>query len=670
MSLFSFNIEATSAGTMARAGCLTTMHNTVKTPVFMPVGTKGAVKGVTVPILKKAGSEILLANTYHLHLRPGSELFRKVGGLHKFMNWDGGILTDSGGFQIFSLPESRIITEEGAVFRSYIDGKSIFLSPEISIGTQMAIGSDIMMVLDQCVPSTSDYETTRNAMELTHRWALRSLEAKKGSPQAMFGIVQGGCFEELRRESADFLTNLPFDGYSIGGLAVGETKDEREHYTAFVTKFIPQDKPRYLMGVGTPIDILEAVNSGVDMFDCIIPTQLAAQSFAYTSEGQLRLERSVYREDLNVLDDKCSCETCSNYSRAYIHHLFKSGEHLGVELVSIHNIHFYHKLMAEIRKNIVDGTFADYYREKRKVLILRDEKNPMKHPVKKRRKNPPQKIGNYEVFSATGDFYSIRHIESGEVMHSVNDPDDEAFSLYAGQLRFDVLDYKEKNSLVVWDVGLGGGHNAMSLIRHLQEMNISGNNLHVHIVSFENEMDSFRLAVSNPSRFPHVRHSAPVSLLKSNVWETENISWTLLSGDFLIKMYDAPSPDFVFHDPFSRDVNSRLWTVECFRNILKCADGCVELFTYSNSTSVRASLLMAGFYVAEGFPTGPKKDTTIALSPPVMKTKRHKLRKFLDKDWLSRWERSSAKLPPLFDQNEIDSVEEIIRNHPQFKMEL
>jgi len=365
-----FQIEAELPNSQARAARMTTLHGVIETPVFMPVGTQATVKGLTVETLKKTGSRMLLANTYHLMLRPGKEVFQKLGGIHRFMNWDGPVLTDSGGFQIFSLPHSRKITEEGAKFRSYVDGKLHLLSPEESIDIQKSIGSDVMMVLDQCIPSTSPHQVAKKAMELTHRWAARSLAARGDSPQALFGIIQGACFEDLRKESAETLCAMPFDGFAVGGLAVGETKTEREDFTEMTARLLPAGQPRYLMGVGTPIDILEAVHRGIDLFDCILPSALAKRGTVFTSKGKLQMRRTAYKFSEDAVDSDCSCTTCEKYSRAYLHHLTKTDEYLGWKLLSIHNLVFYHRLMAEIREHIFEGDFFSYYREKRAVLAL------------------------------------------------------------------------------------------------------------------------------------------------------------------------------------------------------------------------------------------------------------------------------------------------------------
>src|SRR3954452_10178533 len=315
-SRLNFRIEARATGSRARAATFQTLHNEVKTPLFMPVGTHATVKAQLPQTLEDAGSQILLANTYHLLLRPGPEVFRRTGGIHGFMSWSKSVLTDSGGFQIFSLPNSRAMSEEGAIFQSYVDGRTILLSPEISIETQKAIRSDIMMALDQCIPSTADETAARLALGITHRWAARSLATRAESPQAMFGIVQGALFAELRRESVETLCAMPFDGFAIGGLAVGEEKNQREDVCAFTADLLPEDKPRYLMGVGTPLDILEAVHRGVDMFDCILPTSLAQQGVAFTSQGRRDLRRAAYRDKHGPIDPACHCYTCKTHSIA------------------------------------------------------------------------------------------------------------------------------------------------------------------------------------------------------------------------------------------------------------------------------------------------------------------------------------------------------------------
>ncbi len=341
-----------------------TAHGVVETPVFMPVGTNATVTYMTPTELTDLGAKVVLANTYHLMLRPGPELFRRVGGIHAFMRWPGPVLTDSGGYQIFSLPAARTMSEEGAKFRSYVDCRMHMLSPERSIEVQTAIGSDIMMVLDECIDSTAEESVARAAMERTHRWALRSLAARSNPEQALFAIVQGGIVPALRRESADFLSQHPFDGLAIGGLAVGDTRAQREDVTAFAAEILPADRPRYLMGVGTPPDLLVAIGCGVDMFDCIIPTQLARQGTAFTSTGRVKITRGDYKSSDDELDPQCTCSTCRTFSRAYLYHLMKSREPLGPRLLSTHNLHHYLELMREARLAIDEGRYAAFAKQR------------------------------------------------------------------------------------------------------------------------------------------------------------------------------------------------------------------------------------------------------------------------------------------------------------------
>jgi len=539
MSRLNFTIEKQAHGSRARAARFTTLHSEVITPVFMPVGTRATVKGMTVESLLETGSQVLLANTYHLLLRPGPEVFKKIGGIHRFMNWKGSVLTDSGGFQIFSLPRSREMTEEGARFTSYVDGKTFLLTPELSIEMQKAIGSDIMMVLDQCINSTAGYDEAKSAMELTHRWALRSLAARGDSKQSMFGIVQGACHPELRRQSAEFLREQPFDGIAIGGLAVGETHAERYEFTELVTGYLPENLPRYLMGVGTPIDILEAVHRGVDMFDCIIPSQLAHRGSVFTSHGKLQFRRTVYRFSEEPIDSECDCYACKNYSRAYVHHLVKAEEPLAWRLLTCHNIRFYHHLMAQIRDAIQRDRFVEFYDKMRPELIRDDEDNPH-NPPKRRNSNPPS-LGDYEVVKFAQGFSSIRQRSSGEIMHSVNKPIEEAERLYVGQSHLAerlIRQTEDDKELVIWDVGLGAATNAMAAV-HCFEKVLAENGASkvrpLRLISFECDLDPLTLACRDNSNFLYLRHSAPHHILRHGGWQhnSQLLTWELLKGDFL-----------------------------------------------------------------------------------------------------------------------------------------
>ena len=375
-------INATDTWSRARATTLTTLHGTVETPVFMPVATQAVLRHVDTSVASSLDYPVLLANTYHLLLRPGPDVLSQFGGIHRFMGWNRAILTDSGGFQIFSLPNHVSVNEEGARFRSYVDGAWITLSPERSIEMQGIIGSDIMMVLDHCVPSTSDFDTTSRALELTTRWAKRSLAARGDSPQALFGIVQGGCVPELRRESAAQITELQFDGYALGGLAVGETKAEREDTTEFAAELLPKAQPRYLMGVGTPSDLLEAVRRGIDMFDCILPTTLAPQGVCFSSRGRIDLRRGVYRTQETPIDPVCGCSTCSRFSRAYVSHLVKAHESVAAQLISVHNLTFYRQLTGRMRNAILKGSFRELYEREAPILESDDVDFPPAGPSK------------------------------------------------------------------------------------------------------------------------------------------------------------------------------------------------------------------------------------------------------------------------------------------------
>lgn len=664
-----FRVEGEASGTKARASRLTTLHNEVETPVFMPVATRAVIRTQDMAAVHELGFPVLLANTYHLLIRPGTEVFRKFGGIHKFMNWERSVLTDSGGFQVFSLPNAVKITEEGAAFRSYHDGRTILLSPEKSIETQRFIGSDIMMAMDQCIPSTSEFNICQESVELTARWAERSLAARGDSPQSVFGIVQGACYPELRRRSAAQITALPFDGYAIGGLAVGETGNERNDMTELTASLLPSDYPRYLMGVGTPIDLLEAVHRGVDMFDCILPTSHGQQGVAYTSQGIIELRRGVYKFSDRPVDENCTCPACRRYSRGYIHHLIKTGEYYGGNLVGIHNLTFYRNLMRTMRRHIIAGDFYSYYLEQRELLVRCDENHPPVPTRIKKRKNTLS-LGNYEVIQQDGGFHSMRHISSGEVMHSVTDPVIEAKRLYVDQLNMsETLSGHNEGSFIVWDVGLGAGTNAMATVREYERLHEEKGGLPgLRIISFENDLDSLRLAVKNPALFPHVKHPAPAAILGHGEWSSSRfpVEWILLEGDFRDHIASADIPDCIYYDPFSLHTDTPLWRYQMFKELYeKCIKGKTMLFTYSSSTQVRGALLAAGFYVGKGAGTGPKSETTAAFSvkeacPPWIE--------LLDRDWLGRFERSSSKYGSYCSDDEKSEIERRVLEHPQFSV--
>ncbi len=347
----------------ARLGELRCAHGTVPTPIFMPVGTLATVKAVPPRDLEEAGAKIILGNTYHLFLRPGHELIAALGGLHRFMGWDRPILTDSGGFQIFSLEELAEISEEGAAFRSHIDGSRLFLSPEKAVEVQQALGSDIMMALDTCIPYPAGYDTAARATELTGRWARRCRAAHTRRELLLFGIVQGGMFPELRRMAAEELVDIGFDGYAIGGVSVGEPVEEMREMTRVSAELLPRERPVYLMGVGTPEDLVESVSMGVDMFDCVMPTRNARNGMLFTSTGRIVIKNSRFRDDPGPVDEECDCYNCRNFSRAYLRHLYVSREILASYLNTVHNLRYYLRLMEGMREAIAAGRFIEFREE-------------------------------------------------------------------------------------------------------------------------------------------------------------------------------------------------------------------------------------------------------------------------------------------------------------------
>ncbi len=348
----------------ARAGKFLTPHGIIETPIFMPVGTRATVKGVTPRNLHELGAQIILGNTYHLYLRPGHELIKKAGGLHNFMGWNKPILTDSGGFQVMSLSKLRKITKEGVRFQSHIDGSYHMFTPEKVMEIQNAIGADIIMSFDECPPYPATKEYVAKSLKTTLEWAERGRFAHKNTDkQALFGIVQGGVHEDLREESAKALMNMDFPGYSIGGLAVGESKENMQRVTGFLNNILPQNKPRYLMGVGTPMDIINNIANGVDMFDCVMPTRNSRKGTVFTRNGRMIIKSARYKEDFSPIDEQCNCYTCQNFSRAYIRHLFSVNELLGMQLASIHTLHFYLELVGMARKAIFEDRFEDFRKE-------------------------------------------------------------------------------------------------------------------------------------------------------------------------------------------------------------------------------------------------------------------------------------------------------------------
>ncbi len=365
-----FELQKTSG--KARQGLLSFDRGQVRTPAFMPVGTYGTVKAMTPEEVSESGADIILGNTFHLMLRPGTKVIEKHGGLHGFMHWQGPILTDSGGFQVWSLAQRRQITEEGVTFASPIDGAKVFIGPEESMAVQKSLGSDIVMIFDECTPYPATEPEACASMERSLRWAERSRQAQQGNPSALFGIVQGGMYESLRVQSAHGLVDIGFDGYAIGGLSVGEPHEERDRVLDFTLPELPADRPRYLMGVGRPQDIIAGVIRGIDMFDCVMPTRNARNGYLFTSQGVLKIRNARYQSDTRPIDPDCDCPACRNYSRAYIKHLERCNEILGARLMTLHNLRFYQKLMQDLRVSIADNsldTFIGKFLEKQSAGI-------------------------------------------------------------------------------------------------------------------------------------------------------------------------------------------------------------------------------------------------------------------------------------------------------------
>lgn len=373
-----FELTAKDAASSARAGTITTGHGVIETPIFMPVGTVGSVKAVTQQQLKEeVNAQIILGNTYHLYLRPGTSILEQAGGLHKFNGWDRPILTDSGGYQVFSLAANRKIKEEGVVFQSHIDGSRHLFTPENVIDTQRTIGADIIMAFDECPPYPSEYAYAQKSMELTHRWLARCVqhmantEPKYGYEQSLFPIVQGSTFKDLRQASAQFVADMDCDGNAIGGLSVGEPEEMMYEMCAYCTELLPEDKPRYLMGVGTPWNILENISLGIDMFDCVMPTRNGRNGMLFTTKGVINIKNKKWENDFSVLDDGLDCETSRFYTKAYLRHLFVAGEFLGLSIASIHNLAFYLHLVKEARRHIIEGDFNSWKKEMIPVLKQR-----------------------------------------------------------------------------------------------------------------------------------------------------------------------------------------------------------------------------------------------------------------------------------------------------------
>ncbi len=644
-----------SAPSGARAGLLHTRRGVVPTPTFMPVATHAHVRSLSMDEVAASGASIALANTYHLLLRPGPDVFERFRGIHQFMQWPGAVLTDSGGFQIFSMPGDREISEEGAHFKSPYDNHAHLLSPELSIATQQAIGSEIMMVLDVCIASTSGEGATREAMERTHRWALRSLAAKDAKPtgQALFGIVQGGVFPALRGESAGFLTGHPFDGFAIGGLAVGEAREELYETTGHTARLLPADRPRYLMGVGTPVDLVESVHRGVDMFDCIIPGKMAQQAYAYTFAGQLRVSRLEYRLADEPVDPTCLCPVCRKYSRGYLRHLAQGSHSLATRLLTVHNLWHYAALMQRMRTAILEGRWEAEYR------ALKEAVSP---PSKGPRPTSASRDGVFQLVTLKGGARAVQHAGHGEVMHPVG-PWEEANRLYVEQSKLaERLLVRTGEPLRILDVGLGAATNVVAALACATTL---GNERlrPLEIVSLEEDLAPLRLALSDEQGFPFLApwRTACEVLMRDGSWEGPGLTWRLLLGDARETVEEAEGVyDLIFFDPFSPENNPALWTVGFLKQVKSRTrmQGAL-LLTYSSATPTRVALLLAGFFVGQGAPTGTRAETTAAATKPGL------LDAPLGDRWLERWQRSSARGPhgaPFTPE-----VEAQVRAHPQFR---
>jgi queuine tRNA-ribosyltransferase len=639
----------------ARAGIVHTRRGQLLTPAFMPVATHANIRHIAMDEVGATGAKFLLANTYHLLLRPGVEVFERFGGIHSFMGWDHGVLTDSGGFQIFSLPEDREITEKGAHFRNPQDNHRHWLTPETSIATQQAIGSDIMMVLDVCLNSTSSPAEIEEAMGRTHRWALRSLEAARARPtgQALFAIVQGGTLPHLRTQSAEFLTQHPFDGFAIGGLAVGEARELLYAMTAHTTRLLPANKPRYLMGVGTPIDLVECVRRGADMFDCIIPTMMAQQGFAYTWSGQVRMARTAFRLSDEPLDADCDCPVCKRHSRGYLQHLMAGRHAFGARLLSVHNLHLYQVLMKRMRDAILEDRWDAEYATLTEMLRPKS---------KLPRKVEGAKEGDFEVVALRSGARAVRHMGHGEVMHPAGGPWEEANRLYVEQTALaQKLVAQGMPPLRILDIGLGAAANAVAALTAAVTLG-KKRVRELEIVSLEIDLAPVRLALAHLDGFAYLKdwQEAVTTLMDQGRWEGKGLKWTLLHGDAREQLKLAGRDfDIVFHDPFSPEHNPTLWTVDWFNQVKAvCRDERTVLTTYSAATPTRLSLLLSGFFVGAGLSTGTRVETTIAAISA------NALERPLKERWLERWKRSSARAP--HGQTFSSDIEQAVFAHPQF----
>lgn len=632
----------------------------------MPVGTRASVTGLTVQELRELGAEMILGNTYHLALRPGPEAMRQLGGLHRFMGWDRGILTDSGGFQIFSLAQDRVVTEDGARFRSYVDGREHLLTPESSIAVQEALGSDVMMVLDVCPPSSAPPAEVEAAMQRTHRWALRSLAARRSDAQALFAIVQGGLSLAWRAQSAEFLAQHPFDGFAIGGVAVGDTRSQRSEVIAAATERLPRHRPRYLMGVGTPPEMLLAIAQGVDMFDCVLPTSLAFQGTAFTSTGRVRLARMEHRLADVPLDAACTCATCRSHPRSYLHHLMKCRESLLPRLLAVHNLHHYLELMRSARAAIQAGQYGAFLRTTLAAIDRHEHDASARAPGRRSEapvsSAPASPAPRFEIVITTSGAPAVFDREVGEVMHPGLGATTEAEQLYVTQARLAARLAEGGPPLVLFDIGLGAAANALAALRCARAAPTGSRRLLVF--SFERDLGALALAASVDGaarlQWSAADRAAAVALLEHGAYDEPPFGWRLLAGEALDALARVPQPaDVVFWDPWSKRSNPELWTARAFATLrAHCAPG-ASLFTYSRATSVRSALLLAGFQVGVGAVVGTKETTAAALAPT-------RPAQLLDRRWLARLQRSAAAWPSDVAAAEVPAALRQIAAHPQF----
>jgi queuine tRNA-ribosyltransferase len=608
-----FKILAQSSESGARSVSFKTPHGPIQGPLFMPVATRGALRHLPHDRLVEFGTQVLLSNTFHFFDRPGVELLKTLGPLHRFIKWAHPILTDSGGFQVFSLAKRMQLSEEGARFRSPFDGRELFLGPEESLMTQDLLGSDIRMVLDVCIPSTASRDLMVAALEQTTRWARRSFDTFQSRQRdgLLFAIVQGGLHLDLRTQSRDQLSTLNFDGFALGGLAVGESFDERITAVNQFSTLLPADKPRYLMGVGTPIDLLESVRAGIDMFDCIMPLALAQQGRAFTSQGHVLLRRAVYKSVDETLDPNCSCPTCTTHSLAYLNHLVKCQEPMATYLIAQHNVYFYHHLMFMMRSAILENRFEQLYQELRQRIDADDPRFPIQSP-KVHAQNSTFQIETIDGLS------KVRSKETNEVIHARENSDHESqlFYIEANDLK-NRLTKPDSQPFVVWDVGLGAGHNAFAALKLVQDLAARSElRRPVQMVSVELNPEIFRLVLSQSQRFGHLQSDWATPLLADGKVQdsTLRLEWSLIVEDFAKAVFSLPKPDAIFFDPYSYKTQPELWTDLIFAEIYKKMKPGATLSTYASGSNFRTMLKDLGFDVNDG-PKNGVKHCTVAMKP-------------------------------------------------------